>query len=475
VKNERRRPVPPGGEAYTDETLVMDRRATATAGSTRRQIVPRRRLWPRVRLVLIGLLVLLLGGLGLFYWQVSRLAGEVTVADVRAAPAIATPLLGANVLVVGVDERPGYPGEGVRSDTLMLVRLDVAGQWVSLLSIPRDTQVELSDIGTTKINVAYGQGYARAEALYGPGATPQQGGMGLAAETVQSFLRLQERGMRVDYVAQVNFAGFAGVIDALGGVTIDVPRLIVDDAYPTENFGVQRVEFQPGPQLMDGERALIYARTRHADSDFGRAERQQQVVRAVLAEFQARSWPVRVALVPTLLGAVAGAEGPPPVLTTLPIDRPDVLFGLMSLAAGLDQESIGQFRISPDDVAVSVNGTNLIWNAADVQALLTRWARPPNEASEQARVQVFNGAGVAGLARQVSLELEGAGFTMLIPDNAPTSDYTRTQVYDVGGAPATSRRLARALNAELVRGAPPAGIVSEAEIVVVVGADWAGE
>lgn len=473
MRNERRRRVPPGGEAYTDETLVMPRRTGSPAGSARPQAAPRRRWWPRIRLALLLLAVVVIGGVGLFYWQVSRLAGQVTIPDARAAPAIATPLLGANVLVVGVDERPGFPGEGVRSDTLMLVRLDVAGQWVSLLSIPRDTQVELRDLGTTKINVAYGQGYARAAELYGSDATPQQGGMALAAETVQAFLGLQQRGMRVDYIAQVNFAGFAGVIDALGGITIDVPRLIIDEAYPTADFGVQRVEFQPGPQVMDGERALIYARTRHADSDFGRAERQQQVVRAVLSEFQSRSWPARVALVPRLLGAVAGTDGPPPVLTTLPIDRPDVLFGLMSLAAGLDQESMGQFRITPDEVGVVVEGSNLIWNDADLQALLTRWARPPTEATEQARVQVFNGTEVAGLARQVSLELEGAGFTMLPPGNAPTSDNTQTRIYDAGGAPATSRRLARTLGAEVVRGSPPDGLFSEADIVVVLGADQA--
>jgi hypothetical protein len=74
----------------------------------------------------------------------------------------------------------------------------------------------------------------------------------------------------------------------------------------------------------------------------------------------------------------------------------------------------------------------------------------------------------------VSLDLEGAGFTILVPGNAPTSDYARTRVYDIGGAPATSRRLARMLDAELVQGAPPDGLFSEAEIVVVLGADRAG-
>jgi len=84
-------------------------------------------------------------------------------------------------------------------------------------------------------------------------------------------------------------------------------------------------------------------------------------------------------------------------------------------------------------------------------------------------VQVFNGTEVAGLARQVSLEVERAGFRVLPPDNAP-APVDRTRVYDQGGAPATARRLARTLGAELVRGAPP-DVFSEAQIVVVLGPD----
>jgi LCP family protein required for cell wall assembly len=363
----------------------------------------------------------------------------------------------------------------VRSDTLILARLDAAGRWVSLLSIPRDSQVELPDVGTTKINVAYGQGFARAEELYGPGASPEQGGMALAAQTVERLLDLRRHGMRVDYTAQVNFDGFAGVIDALGGITVDVPTLIVDEEYPTPDFGTMRVEFQPGPQRMDGARALIYARTRHADSDFGRAERQQQVLRAILHEFQAKGGPAQVAAVPALLGSVAGAGGAtPPVLTTMPIDRIDVLLGLISLAGGLDPDAIGQLRISPEVVGLTEDGSNLIWNAEDIQTLLDTFAAPPSEGREAATVQVFNGTATPGLARTVSLELESAGFRILVPDNAPEGSYPRTVVYDSAGKPATARRLAKTLGADTVRGAPP-GVLSQADIVVILGDDAAGQ
>jgi LCP family protein required for cell wall assembly len=324
----------------------------------------------------------------------------------------------------------------------------------------------------TKINVAYGQGYAQAEALYGPGAMPQQGGMALAAQTVEEFLGLRERGMKVDFVAVVNFGGFEGLIDALGGVLIDVPVYILDEEYPTEDFGIQRVEFQPGAQRMDGKTALIYARTRHQDSDFGRAERQQQVVRAILQEFRAKGPLGQALLLPSLLRSVSGDEGAArPVLTTMPIDRLDVLLGLMGLGAGLDPEALGQFRLGADQLAYE-NGSNLIFDPQAVQALLDQWQRPPSEAAEDATVQVFNGTDTPGLAREVSITVEGAGFRLLPPDNAPAPT-DRTRVYHQGGAPATARRLARTLSAELVNGPPPDGLISEANLVVVLGPDAA--
>ncbi|NJK80773.1 MAG: LCP family protein, partial [Chloroflexaceae bacterium] len=295
------------------------------------------------------------------------------------------PLIGGtNILIVGVDERPDHPEEGVRSDTLMLVRLDAATGRAALLSIPRDTQVDVVDIGTTKINVAYGQGYALAEQYFGPGTTPQQGGMALATQTTEHFLGLSSRGMRIDYTMQINFDGFVSVIDALGGITIDVPVHIIDDAYPTEDFGYMRVEFFPGPQQMDGQTALIYARTRHADSDFGRAERQQQVVRAIAAELQSRGWAGRLAAMPALLESVAAEEGQPtPFMTTLPIDRPDVLFGMALLGARLDPNEIQQLRITPETVPlVAEIGSNLVWDPAGVDQLVDQFFRGPPPAGE---------------------------------------------------------------------------------------------
>jgi LCP family protein required for cell wall assembly len=419
-----------------------------------------------------GLLIALTLGLVallLFYLQIRSVASRIVVGDVRPNAPISSPLAGGmNVLIVGVDERPDHPEEGVRSDTLILVHLDALGRWASMLSIPRDTRVDVRDIGQTKINVAYGQGYANAESFYRPGTTPQQGGMALAAQTVEQLLQLPQRGQHVDAIAQINFDGFAKVIDALGGIDIDVPVAIVDDAYPTPDFGTTRIEFKPGVQHMNGATALIYARTRHADSDFGRAERQQQVLRAIAAELRKRGALGQLRLAPQLIGGLEGA-----VTTTLPIARPDALLGLAWLGSGLNPDELGQVGLSPETAPnYREEGSDLIWDPNDVRAVVDAFLTRPSEASEAATVQVLNGTEVSGLAGRMSGEIERAGFTLIAPGNAPSAGAQKTVVYDLTGKPRTSRRLAKLLGAELRQGAPE-GVTSAADIVVIVGKDQA--
>lgn len=456
------RPAP--NNAYTDETIAMPRRPVAPQLPRPRRAAPRR--WGR--LIVRGLLVLLvlaLAGVLLLYVQIRSAAGTIVVADVRPNAPVSSPLAGGmNLLIVGVDERPDHPEEGVRSDTLIVVHLDPNGRWASMLSIPRDSRANVRGLGEAKINAAYGQGYAAAEELYGPGTTPHAGGMALAAQTVEGLLQLPQRGQHIDAIAQINFDGFAKLIDALGGVTIDVPKPIVDDEYPTPDFGTMRVEFQPGLQAMDGERALIYARTRHADSDFGRAERQQQVLRAIVEKMRARGGLGQLLFAPTLLSSLKGA-----VETTLPIARLDVLAGLGWIGSGIRPSEIGQLRLDPASAPnYREEGSDLIWDPNDVRAVVDAFLTRPSEAAEAATVQVLNGTATAGLAGRVSLELERAGFTIVPAGNAPVTGVAKTLVYDVAGKPRTSQRLAQLLGAELRQGAPD-GIVPSADIVVVLG------
>ncbi len=170
-----------------------------------------------------------------------------------------------NILLLGTDARPG--DELTRTDAMVLIHLDRKNDRVSMLSLPRDLWVTYPGGNRGRINAAYAVG----EEEYGPG-----GGAALAKATVEELLDL-----KVNYFAMVNFEGFRGLIDYLGGITVDVPEAIYDPAYPTQDYGTMKVRFRAGTQRMNGRRALIYARTRHADSDFGRNQRQQLVLMAI--------------------------------------------------------------------------------------------------------------------------------------------------------------------------------------------------
>ncbi|MGH9175184.1 MAG: LCP family protein, partial [Vicinamibacterales bacterium] len=172
-----------------------------------------------------------------------------------------------NVLLLGVDTRIG-DNAPPRSDTVIIVRIDPVVKRVDMLSIPRDLLVEIPGYYATKINAAYPFGELD-ESIPGGGPT-------LAAQTIEYNF-----GIPIHYFVEVDIAGMETVIDALGGIIVDVPGIVKDDQYPTDDYGYTRVHFEPGLQYMDGEIAVRYSRTRHDDGDFARQTRQQQVVLAM--------------------------------------------------------------------------------------------------------------------------------------------------------------------------------------------------
>lgn len=380
-----------------------------------------------------------------------------------------------NVLLIGVDRREDML-EGVRSDTLIVVHVNPAAGWAGMLSIPRDSIVAVPNLGQQKINTAYSYGFNNAEALYGDGTAPEAGGGALAAETVEGFL-----GLSVDYIAQIDFRGFERVVDTLGGITVDVPRPLLDATYPTEDYGYERIYVPAGLQVMDGRTALRYARSRHSSSDFDRSRRQQQVLRALLGEVRARGLLSQAGLLPDLARDLQAS-----VSTTLPLSDLDTIRGLAALAQGLGPERIVQLSINPDDVAVvAESGSDIYWDEADVRALAARLERGPEapaEAAEAARVQVLNGAGVQGLAGRVTAVLAGAGFPTAPPGDAPALA-ERTLLIDYRGRPQALRALADWLGLDpgQVLSEPPPGAPApaDADVVLLLGGDyqprWAGE
>lgn len=170
-----------------------------------------------------------------------------------------------DILVMGLDRRAGQ-GAVSRSDSVILVGVDPARLRVSVLSIPRDLHLEVPNYGMQSINTVN---------MLGEMEQPGSGPALLSASIAQNF------GVRPERYIRLDFAGFVELVDAVGGVMIYVDRVIVDNGFPTEGGDVISVRFESGLQYMDGERALIYARTRHADDDYRRAERQQQVLSAL--------------------------------------------------------------------------------------------------------------------------------------------------------------------------------------------------
>lgn len=171
------------------------------------------------------------------------------------------------VLAIGVDRRPD--GGDQNADVIILTHIDLVNHRVSAVSIPRDLLVEIPGVGEDKINSSYNHGYQ---------ARPDDPVAGVAKvrDTIEHVFRVP-----IDYYVLVDFDGFEAVVDAIGGIEVDVPYDIVDDQYPTEDYGVQTVEFKAGRQHMDGDTALKYVRTRHADSDDARRIRQLDVLLAI--------------------------------------------------------------------------------------------------------------------------------------------------------------------------------------------------
>jgi LCP family protein required for cell wall assembly len=171
------------------------------------------------------------------------------------------------VLLMGLDKRPDEQGTGFRTDTLILLSLDPATGSVGMLSIPRDVRVPIPNRSEMQpINAAYVYGE-----LERPGYGPR-----LTLETVQYNL-----GMPIDHYVVLSFDAVISLIDAIGGITVEVPKEILDTQYPDMFYGVETLYIPAGTVEMDGALALKYARTRHQDTDFDRTRRQQQVILAI--------------------------------------------------------------------------------------------------------------------------------------------------------------------------------------------------
>jgi polyisoprenyl-teichoic acid--peptidoglycan teichoic acid transferase len=238
----------------------------------------------RILLIATGTIVLLAAVvLGVGYWQASSIVAELHAGPKEAVVEAVTPELhrppphpvaampkepsAQTILLIGSDRR-WTGGNGARSDTIMLARIEPARRRIALLSIPRDLYVEIPGHGHDRINMAF-----------------HDGGERLLTHVVR-----QTFGVEIDHFVEVDFRGFKDLIADLGGVYVPV-----DQRYYNRNIGTvatnyANIDLQPGYQKLDAQQALAFARYRHDDNDFVRAARQQLLLGIVGHDALSGGW-----------------------------------------------------------------------------------------------------------------------------------------------------------------------------------------
>lgn len=362
------------------------------------------------------------------------------------------------ILLLGSDNDRKFPASAVLTQSMIIVSIDPSTRDVAMISIPRDSWVPIPGYGNAKIDVAY-----------------EVGGIALARKTVETLF-----GIHVDYYAWVGLTGLVKVINSLGGIEVTVLHPVLDETYPDDLFGPNpyayyRLYIPAGPQHLDGVTTLEYVRSRHGDleSDFGRSERQQQVLLAIK---NLATDPAMIGRVPSLVTALQGA-----VKTDLTLPQ---IVQLAFLARSVHANQIHRQVLSAPRFAGlgwSPDHTEQIviphWNAIrpEIATLLhLHDPRVTNQQtaaarSENATIEVRNGTGETDLAGHVSAYLAWQGFHVLTPSNAPRDNYTQSKVIVTNPTKmGTAQVIATILHAQI---SSTTGTASPADIVVIVGRD----
>ncbi len=358
-----------------------------------------------------------------------------------------------NVLLIGSDEQGG----GHNTDTLIVASIDPPTGRVALFSLPRDTvdvpvpagpaRALWGTVYRSKINSWFVNNRHRADLW--PGTDRTRGYNALKAILGELY------GLDIRWYVEVNFDGFTRLVDALGGVTINVQLPVVDDRYPGPDRRLRRVYIPAGVQHMTGAEALVYARSRHGSSDFDRGQRQQRVLLSLRQQTDI------AAVLPRLDELVDALKST--VRTDVPVDQ---LPKLLSLAGQIDPRSVRSYVFAPPFYAREIlsgdpRGYVIVPNVKRIRAAVREafTADPAEEArrealaGEGATVWVLNGSGVAGQASDLARYLESWGVAASAPNQRPEGRPSRTRLLAYNGAetrfPATAAFLAAALGVEV--------------------------
>lgn len=357
-----------------------------------------------------------------------------------------------NLLLIGVDLREN--DTKARTDTIIVLHINPTQKWASMVSIPRDSCAEIPGYDTPgtcsqRINAAYELGYK--EGLERKMPNPSVQGMALTRDTVANLLNIN-----IDYVAQVDFKGFRKIVDAVGGITIDVQRPLWDATYPTDDddYGVIRLFIPAGLQHMDGTTALRYARSRHQDADYGRSRRQQDVIRALVQTLKDKGLLDQIDALDSLAEQLKGS-----FYTDLPIDDLGNLRALAGLGSDIANGRIKSVKWDTSSVIGYMDEAQYvpIWDPASIAATVDQLLTSPipdtnspvdgssnTPSDDNLSIEVINGAQISGLAGDVATHLENRDYQLLNPSTASTV-YDTTKIIDFGNHKELREQLAAEL------------------------------
>lgn len=367
-----------------------------------------------------------------------------------------------NILIIGI-EGPNYPG-GLLSDSMMIASVDTKAKSVSLLSLPRDLYVTIPGYGKDKINAAHSLAEQAAAKTGQKGKGPAL----LKQVIVDTF------GIPIHYFVRMDFDGFRKIIDAIGGVDINVKSAIHDPFYPNGTGGYATFSLKAGPQHMNGDVALKYARSRQTTSDFDRARRQQDIVSAAKDKLLSPSVianPKKTTDLMTIIGGhiltdfsigelnqvvAIAKEMPSPKVYTKVLDTSSEL-GLLKSSTS----SAGAYIIVPS------NGGGTF---TEVSGFVQGFFAKPRISAEAATIELKNRGAKPQSVVRLKKQLESAGFSVVVTESAEANS-TSTLLDYKKSTPDSIIFLKNRFGLSPLGTSPPETVSSQ--IGLVLGTDWA--
>jgi polyisoprenyl-teichoic acid--peptidoglycan teichoic acid transferase len=331
-----------------------------------------------------------------------------------------------NILVMGLDRRAREGDIPTRTDSLFVVRIDPKTHSTGIVGIPRDLMVNIPAKGG-------GTYQDRINTVYVEGELGGYDGGGVAL--LEQVLAADPFDIKIDHYVIIDLKGFEDVINDLGGIDLNVPTEVVDPYYsetelPGDYFPV---DFKPGPQHMDGEHALAYARVRFNSDDLDRIQRQQRVIFAAIEKAKS-------------LNVLSNAQGLwDKYKTAIQTDISDPLIPGYALLASQVQDSIHAVSLGPATAPYTTpaGAEVLVGNPDRIHEIVQSvFAVQPADVAqatvtpEPVFVQIQNGTATDGLATRIEAFIAGKGYPQneLAIANAPDgTDHAQTEIIDLNG------------------------------------------